>query len=147
MVEESRYKRSQALDHVVLVLFENRSLDNLLGRLYGPEDGKTFEGVIGKGLSNPIPEWAEHGADRKTVPCTVTDDMDAPNPDSGEEYSTPTPSSTTRSTSTTASRSAKPSRRPGPDPSAPAGQCDFTFDRSGYRVPAIIVSPWSTRAP
>ena len=31
---------------------------------------------------------------------------------------------------------------PPPDPSAPAGECDFTFDRSGYRVPAIIVSPW-----
>jgi phospholipase C len=71
---------SQALDHVVLVLFENRSLDNLLGHLYGPEDGKTFEGVIGKELSNPIPEWAEHGAERKTVPYTVTDDMDAPHP-------------------------------------------------------------------
>ena len=74
------------MDHVVLVLFENRSLDNLLGHLYGPEDGKTFEGVIGKGLSNPIPEWAEHGAERKTVPYTVATDMDAPNPDSGEEY-------------------------------------------------------------
>ena len=31
---------------------------------------------------------------------------------------------------------------PPPDPSAPAGQLGFTFDRSGYRVPAIIVSPW-----
>src|SRR5262249_9101681 len=31
---------------------------------------------------------------------------------------------------------------PPPDPSAPAGECGFTFDRSGYRVPAIIVSPW-----
>ena len=31
---------------------------------------------------------------------------------------------------------------PPPDPSAPAGQHGFTFDRSGYRVPAIIVSPW-----
>ena len=80
------HSRSQALDHVVLVLFENRSLDNLLGHLYGPEDGKTFEGVIGKELSNPIPEWAEHGAERKVVPYTVTTDMDAPNPDSGEEY-------------------------------------------------------------
>jgi phospholipase C len=86
MVKEPRYERSEALDHVVLVLFENRSLDNLLGRLYGPEDGKTFEGVIGKDLRNPIPEWAEHGAEHKTVPYTVTDDMDAPNPDSGEEY-------------------------------------------------------------
>ena len=78
--------RSHALDHVVVVLFENRSLDNVLGHLYGPEDGKTFEGVIGKDLSNPIPAWAEHGADRKVVPYTVATDMDSPNPDSGEEY-------------------------------------------------------------
>jgi phospholipase C len=78
--------RSQAMDHVVVVLFENRSLDNLLGRLYGPQDGKTFEGVIGIELSNPIPEWAEHGADRGLVPYTVATDMDSPNPDSGEEY-------------------------------------------------------------
>ena len=78
--------RSHALDHVVVVLFENRSLDNVLGHLYGPEDGKTFDGVIGKDLSNPIPAWAEHGADRKVVPYTVATDMDSPNPDSGEEY-------------------------------------------------------------
>ena len=31
---------------------------------------------------------------------------------------------------------------PPPDPAAPPGECGFTFDRSGYRVPAIIVSPW-----
>jgi len=31
---------------------------------------------------------------------------------------------------------------PPPDPSAPPGQMSFRFDRSGYRVPAIIVSPW-----
>ena len=78
--------RDNALDHVVVVLFENRSLDNVLGRLYGPGDGKTFEGVIGKDLTNPIPDWAEHGADRKVVPYTVATDMDSPNPDSGEEY-------------------------------------------------------------
>ena len=77
---------SHALDHVVVVLFENRSFDNVLGHLYGPEDGKNFDGVIGKDLSNPIPGWAEHGADRKVVPYTVATDMDSPNPDSGEEY-------------------------------------------------------------
>jgi phospholipase C len=77
---------SHALDHVVLVLFENRSLDNVLGHLYRPDEGKTFEGVIGKDLSNPIPEWAEHGAEGKVVPYTVATDMDSPNPDSGEEY-------------------------------------------------------------
>ena len=31
---------------------------------------------------------------------------------------------------------------PPPEPGAPAGQLNFKFDRSGYRVPAIIVSPW-----
>ena len=56
--------RDNALDQVVVVVFENRSLDNLPGRLYGPGEGKTLEGVIGKDLSNLIPEWAEHGADR-----------------------------------------------------------------------------------
>ena len=71
---------------MIVVLFENRSLDNVLGHLYGPGDGKTFEGVIGKDLSNPIPDWAEHGAERKVVPYTVATDMDAPNPDSGEEW-------------------------------------------------------------
>jgi phospholipase C len=78
--------KSHALDNIVVVLFENRSLDNVLGHLYGPEDGKSFDGVIGKNLSNPIPEWAEHGAERKVVPYAVATDMDAPNPDSGEEY-------------------------------------------------------------
>ena len=31
---------------------------------------------------------------------------------------------------------------PPPDPATPEGEYGFTFDRSGYRVPAIIVSPW-----
>ena len=31
---------------------------------------------------------------------------------------------------------------PPPDPRAPAGELGFKFDRSGYRVPAILVSPW-----
>jgi phospholipase C len=35
-----------------------------------------------------------------------------------------------------------PGAVPPPDASAPAGQFGFTFDRSGYRVPAIVVSPW-----
>jgi phospholipase C len=78
--------RDNALDHVVVVVFENRSLDNLLGRLYGPQDGKTFDGVIGKDLANPIPEWAEHRGDAKLVPYRVATDMDSPSPDAGEEY-------------------------------------------------------------
>jgi phospholipase C len=48
--------RANAIDLVVVVFFENRSLDNVLGHLYGPDDGKTFDGVIGKDLTNPPPD-------------------------------------------------------------------------------------------
>jgi phospholipase C len=67
-------------------MFENRTFDNLLGRLYEPGEVKSFEGVIGKDLKNPIPEWAEHGADRKFVPYGVATNMNTPKPDSGEGY-------------------------------------------------------------
>ncbi len=77
---------SQAMDHFVLVLFENRSFDNLLGRLYQPGEVASFEGVAGKNLSNPIPDWAEHRNTSGVVPYEVADTMDRPNPDPGEEY-------------------------------------------------------------
>ena len=35
-----------------------------------------------------------------------------------------------------------PPPAPPPDPGAPSGQMDFTFDRSGVRIPAIAISPW-----
>jgi phospholipase C len=39
-----------------------------------------------------------------------------------------------------------PGAVPPPDPEAPAGEFGFAFDRSGYRVPAILVSPWVAQA-
>src|SRR5262249_46354298 len=46
-------------DHVVVLMLENRSFDNLLGYLYSEQypvpAGEQFEGVDGKRLSNPIP--------------------------------------------------------------------------------------------
>jgi phospholipase C len=48
-------------DHVVVLMLENRSFDNLLGYMYPngvPADaprGKNFEGVSNKNLSNPVP--------------------------------------------------------------------------------------------
>lgn len=35
-----------------------------------------------------------------------------------------------------------PGEAPPPDPAAGPGECGFAFDRLGYRVPAIVVSPW-----
>jgi phospholipase C len=78
--------RKNALDHIVVIMFENRSFDNVLGRLYGPGDVESFEGVIGKNLTNPIPEWAEHGTSRMSVDYGVATNMNTPKPDPGEEY-------------------------------------------------------------
>ena len=72
-------------DHVVSVMFENRSFDNLLGHLYEPGEVASFEGVAGRDLSNPIPSYAPD-AERGVVPLHVATSMDAPNPDAGEEH-------------------------------------------------------------
>jgi phospholipase C len=75
----------QRFDHVVSVMFENRSFDNLLGHLYELGEVPSFEGVVGRDLSNPIPSYAP-GAERGVVPLHVATSMDAPNPDPGEEH-------------------------------------------------------------
>jgi phospholipase C len=81
----NRMGPEHALDHVVVVMFENRSFDNLLGRLYEPGEVASFEGVIGKDLSNPIPAWTEHGVEKGTVPYGIAKNMNTPAPDPGEE--------------------------------------------------------------
>jgi phospholipase C len=81
-----RPDRSSALDHVVVLMFENRSFDNLLGRLYQPGEVRAFEGVTDKDLSNPIPDWAADSGGRTSVPYGVATDMNTPSPDPGEEY-------------------------------------------------------------
>ena len=82
-----RPDRSNALDHVVVIMFENRSFDNLLGRLYEPGEVPSFEGVAGKDISNPIPDWAaDRGAGGGVVPYGIAPNMNTPSPDPGEEY-------------------------------------------------------------
>lgn len=75
-----------ALDHLVVIMFENRSFDNLLGQLYPPgqlPDGQSFDGVGNGSFANPSPsgEIAAH------VYAGSTDAiMASPTPDPGEEY-------------------------------------------------------------
>ncbi|HWH26576.1 MAG TPA: alkaline phosphatase family protein [Pseudolysinimonas sp.] len=76
-------------DHLVVVMFENRSFDNLLGYLYeGPDGestpaGQTFEGLQGD-HSNPAPDGTRIPAHPHEGP---TDEiMRKPDPDPGEEY-------------------------------------------------------------
>ena len=53
-----------SIDHIIVLMLENRSFDHLVGRLYHPDNappfdavprGQPFEGLAGKDLSNPIP--------------------------------------------------------------------------------------------
>ena len=84
-----RPDRSDALDHIVVIMFENRSFDNLLGRLYEPGEVASFEGVSGRDLSNPVPDWAvdaDPGTAPRLVPYGTATDMNTPSTDPGEEY-------------------------------------------------------------
>lgn len=93
---ESYNKMLDSFDYVVVLMLENRSLDNLLGYLYPdgvPADaplGKTFNGVVGKHLSNPIPAGTVNmppdGA--TSIPVTPLNDGNShsPLPDPGETY-------------------------------------------------------------
>jgi phospholipase C len=85
----SRPDRSSALDRVIVIMFQNRSFDNLLGRLYEPGEVASFEGVAGRDLSNPVPDWAAGtvaGTAPGVVPHGIAAGMNTPSPDPGEEY-------------------------------------------------------------
>lgn len=74
-------------DHVVVLMFENRSFDNVLGWLYTPDtlpDGQAFDGLAMGSYSNRAP-------DGTTIPAHAysgaTDTiMSHPNPDPGEQF-------------------------------------------------------------
>jgi phospholipase C len=76
-----------SFDHVVVLMLENRSFDNLLGYLYedGVPSGKHFAGLQDGKFSNPIPKGAK-GAEKKKVILTQASDHHQPFPDPGEEY-------------------------------------------------------------
>ncbi|MGH1387033.1 alkaline phosphatase family protein [Kordia sp.] len=75
-------------DHVVVLMLENRSFDNLLGYLYkdGVPEGKKFEGLQTGNYENPVPERAiDYKSGAKIAPMP-TDDYHQPFPDPGEVY-------------------------------------------------------------
>jgi phospholipase C len=73
------------IDHIVVLMLENRSFDNLLGWMYDPANDPPynvvpvdFEGLFGKNLSNPL--------GGRAVPVGKTDDPHSPLPNPGEPY-------------------------------------------------------------
>ena len=73
-------------DHVVVLMLENRSFDNILGYLYqnGVPAGKSFNGVVGNDLTNPD----ENG---NPVPVSIGANFHEPFPDPGEVFEHVTP--------------------------------------------------------
>lgn len=79
-------RNTPGFDHIVVVMFENRSFDNMLGWLYSAEEKSSdqFNGLAQGSYSNI-------GLDGETVPAYVyegsTDTiMQSPQPDPGEHY-------------------------------------------------------------
>lgn len=70
--------------HMVVLMFENRSFDNVLGYLYEPGEVPSFEGVAGRSFSNPLPVDVT-GGPSQTVPVHPALTMDTPDPNPGEE--------------------------------------------------------------
>lgn len=89
--ENTGHQRSlkdvSALEHVVVITFENRSFDNIFGYLHPTRDlpdGQTFEGLAGGTYWNA-------GPDRERIFAHIyqgdyKDVIKSPDPDPGEEY-------------------------------------------------------------
>ena len=91
----SRANHDELFDHLVVLMLENRSFDNMCGYLYAhdepkhfiPDEDRVFRGVAGRDdLVNddggdPPREYRVHGAPRERL-----EDMYAPYPNAGEFY-------------------------------------------------------------
>ena len=82
-----RPRHEPGFDHVVVLMGENRSFDNLLGWLYTPEnlpEGQTFEGLAFGNYSNTAPDGTVIEA--HVYEGDTDSIMGQPNPDPGEEF-------------------------------------------------------------
>ena len=82
----SRGNSLSKIEHIVVLMFENRSFDNLLGWLYDPANDAPFnvvpadfEGLYGRNLSNRT-------LDGRVIPAGKTDDPRSPQPNPGEPF-------------------------------------------------------------
>ncbi len=75
-------------EHVVVLMLENRSFDNLLGYLYkdGVPTGKSYEGLQNGDYPNPVPKRAKDYETVKEIRPQRAKDLSQPFPDPGEFY-------------------------------------------------------------
>jgi phospholipase C len=80
-------RHEPGFDHVVVLMYENRSFDNLLGWLYRDDElraGQKFDGLHQGSYSNRAPNGTKVEAHVYTGPTDTV--MGQPNPDPGEFY-------------------------------------------------------------
>jgi phospholipase C len=80
-------RKEPGFDHVVVLMGENRSFDNLLGWLYTPDNlpaGQTFDGLAFGDYANTAPDGTRVAAHVYSGATDLV--MGAPNPDPGEEF-------------------------------------------------------------
>ncbi|MFT4925457.1 MAG: phospholipase C [Phenylobacterium sp.] len=90
-IMEKQQSNPQGLDtfeHVVVLMLENRSFDNLLGYLYedGVPQGKSFAGLQNSSCANPVPERANGYKKGLEIEPHEAADYHQPFPDPGEGY-------------------------------------------------------------
>jgi len=87
---EPRHERAEGpgFNHLVVLMFENRSFDNIFGYLYGPHGTPVPAGQRFEGLGSGVTNRAANGTAIAAHPYTGTTDeiYSEPSPNAGEEY-------------------------------------------------------------
>lgn len=87
--QDVQKKGLDTFDHVVVLMLENRSFDNLLGYLYTDEEvpaGKHFAGLNAFKGAIPVPSWAKDVDQHPSIKPFTAKDYHQPFPDPGEVY-------------------------------------------------------------
>lgn len=91
MQNQNQFNGLDTFEHIVVLMLENRSFDNLLGYLYDNKNvpvpaGKSFDGLNTGNYPNPVPPRAEGYNEHPTLAPSPATDYSVPFPDPGEEY-------------------------------------------------------------
>ncbi|SNR29747.1 alkaline phosphatase family protein [Flavobacterium sp. ov086] len=91
MENQNQFDGLETFDHIVVLMLENRSFDNLLGYLYENDEvpqNKSFDGLYNPEVdyANPIPKRAAKDPGKTSISPSRAVDYSVPYPDPGEEY-------------------------------------------------------------
>ncbi|MDL2144749.1 alkaline phosphatase family protein [Flavobacterium tructae] len=91
MENQNQFDGLGTFEHIVVLMLENRSFDNLLGYLYENDEvpaNKSFDGLYNPEIdyANPIPPRVTNTLGNKSISPSRAANYQTPYPDPGEEY-------------------------------------------------------------